>query len=56
VASQTVEKAIAGGVARVELFGHTPSIEIMGAAYFIVLEREIDGLDAGMDWHFELNI
>jgi len=29
--------------------GHTTRIAKMGAAYFIVLERKIDGVDTGMD-------
>ena len=31
------------------MLGHTTRITNMGAAYFIVLERKIEGVDAGMD-------
>src|ERR1051325_3006158 len=36
-------------VAELESLGHTTPIANIGAAYFIVLERKIDGVDAGMD-------
>ena len=38
-----------GRVAELGSLGHTTRIANMGAAYFIVLERKIDGMDTGMD-------